>query len=147
MFILSTIIVSIPLLSSDILMIFDNIYIRISLLILLIICAYKMQNVSLLLLMAIGILYIERNRRKIRNINKTDISSKYMSVEEEKLPQKTVPVVPIDDSDDVESWFVPTDDQIDDFVPVAESINQKTIFDSVPNGEEAADFYSQKSQN
>lgn len=122
----------------------DNIYVRVILTALLVLCAYRMPLVSLLFLMAIGLVYIERNRRKVTNthIRLGSPSSQYMTVEEEGISQGTVPVLPFQEPESVESWFVPINDSTDDFVPVAPSINIKMDLGSVPNGEKAVGFFS-----
>lgn len=105
-------------------------------------------TVGIIGLMAISIIYLERNRRKVivaaKNIDLMDISYlKHATVEEESQPQKTVPVNEFDKSNNTESDFLPHNScKSGNFEPVAQTINEKavlsTIYPLTKNGPESA---------
>lgn len=123
-----------PFLPSYILLSFDLLVIRIAVVLLLLYLIRVGPTAGLFGLFAIGIIYLERNRRKALSakskLNMMDINMPpQMSVSEQSIPQKTVPVVPfnIPLAND-ELPFMPSDDTgTDMFEPVDESINMKDI--------------------
>jgi hypothetical protein len=134
-FILFAIIILItPFLPSAILLSLDLLIIRIAVVLLLLYLIRVGPTAGLFGLFAIGILYLERNRRKAllakSKLNMVDINTPpQMTVKEQSIPQKTVPVLPFSSplSDD-ELPFIPSDDTgSDNFEPVGESINMKDI--------------------
>lgn len=154
--ILSIIIVAIPLLHSKLLMWLDYLPIRIVIIGLLLISIQSGPVIGILSLLCIGVLFIERNRRKLIHIQQhanrplytyTSIS-RHATTKEESVPQKNVIVapadVPEDDDDDVCAWYVPADDNEGSFDPVenAVSLNEKHILDSIPGGEKAASVFN-----
>lgn len=123
-----------PFLPSSILLSFDLLIIRIAVVLLLLYLIRVGPTAGLFGLFAIGIIYLERNRRKALSakskLNMMDINTPpQMSVNEESIPQKTVPVVPFSTPlSDNELPFLPSDDTgSDNFEPVGESINMKDI--------------------
>lgn len=123
-----------PFLPSSILLAFDLLVIRIAVVLLLLYLIRVGPTAGLFGLFAIGIIYLERNRRKALSakskLNMMDINMPpQMSVYEQSIPQKTVPVLPFSNplSDD-EMPFVPSDDTgTDIFEAVEETINMKDI--------------------
>jgi hypothetical protein len=99
-------------------------------------------------LMAISLIYLERNRRKVaiavQKINKMDINRPpQATVAEEAIPQKTVPVNEFSAPNQEETSYLPQDDTCDitNFEPIAPTINQKavlsTIYPLTQNGPES----------
>lgn len=126
-----------PILPSSILLLADNLLVRILIVLLLLFLIGRGPTAGLFGLFAIGVLYLERNRRKVivaRNkFNAIDVNYKpQMTVEQESQPQQTVPVVsfnrpPRDD----EMPYIPTDDcGSDTWQPVAPTINMKNVLNT-----------------
>jgi hypothetical protein len=87
--------------------------------------------------MAVAVMYLERNKRKvIVAAKKLDLMDwqkpEYATVEEAAKPQTTVPVNEFDKKTDEESYYVPaTTCDITDFEPVAPTINEKTVLSTI----------------
>jgi len=87
--------------------------------------------------MAVAVLYLERNRRKVvvaaKKIDLMDWSRpEQATVEEASEPQKTVPVNEFDKPDEEEFDYMPHDTcDSDNFEPVASSINEKTVLSTI----------------
>jgi hypothetical protein len=86
---------------------------------------------------AIALLYIERNRRKVQQgIKRWDdldtTPRNYATIEEASQPQKTVPVLPFDEPREVMTEYAPEDDTMDIsvFEPVAPSLNERAVLSS-----------------
>ena len=101
-FIVGTIIiVGTPFVPTELLLLLDSIVARAAAVILLLYLITVGPTVSIIALMALCMLYVERNRRKVavaaRKIDKMDFSlPKHATVEEASRPQKTVPVSEFD---------------------------------------------------
>lgn len=134
-----------PLLSTSLLITLDMLVVRVSIIVLLMWLTSYGPLVSFLALMAVGLLYIERNRRKMIHVQEmgpiysTNQKSRPATIKEAPTSQKTVPVQPFqspdEEDDDVYSWYVPIEEDTSTtvFEPVAPSINQKQVLDSVPH--------------
>jgi hypothetical protein len=144
-------ILSTPFLPSWIFMMFDNILVRIAIVFVLLFLISKGPTAGIFGLMAIGIVYLERNRRKIivasKKLDMMDINiPNQMSVKEESKPQETVPVAdfslpPRDD----ELPYMPADEcGNDNFEPVAPSINMKNALHTIDPGSSSDRFYEQQ---
>ncbi len=121
-----------PFLPSSILLMFDLLLIRITVVLLLLYLIRIGPTAGLFGLFAVGVIYLERNRRKALSakskLDMMDINTPpQMSVSQESKPQQTVPVLPFNiPLRDDEMPFMPSDDTgTDMFEPVAESINMK----------------------
>lgn len=130
----SLIILLVPFLPSSILLLADNLLVRILLVLLLIFLISCGPTAGLFGLLAIGVIYLERNRRKVivarKKFDAIDANYKpQMTVEEASKPQQTVPVIPfnIPPRDD-EMPYIPTDEcGSDNWEPVAPSMNMKNV--------------------
>ncbi len=122
-----------PFLPSSILLMFDLLIIRVAIVLLLLYLIRLGPTAGLFGLFAIGVIYLERNRRKALSAkSKLDMMDTnpipQMSVSQQSKPQQTVPVLPFNiPLRDDEMPFMPSDDTgTDMFEPVAESINMKS---------------------
>lgn len=136
--VLSIIIILAPLLPTQLLLLLDSIIIRIGVVLLLLYLISMGPTAGIFGLMAICIIYLERNRRKVslakQKLDKMDFTkSRPATVEEASTPQKTVPVRSFDDPDENETEYMPTEEPCDItmFEPVAPSINEKTVLSTV----------------
>lgn len=136
--VLSIIILLSPLLPTPLLLLLDSIIIRVGVVILLLYLISIGPTAGIFGLMAICILYLERNRRKVsiakNKIDKMDFTkSRPATVEEASKPQTTVPVRSFDKPTHDETEFLPTEEPCDItmFEPVAPTINEKTVLSTV----------------
>jgi hypothetical protein len=87
--------------------------------------------------MAVAVMYLERNKRKvIVAAKKLDLMDwqkpEYATVEEAAKPQTTVPVNEFDKKTDEESYYIPDKTcDITDFKPVGPSINEKVVLSTI----------------
>ena len=138
-----------PMMPNSILLTFDNMIVRIASVLVLLYAISQGPAAGLLALIAIGVLYLERNRRKVAAaqelLNKMDIDAdQNATVQEESVSQKTVPVHAFDDAEDVSMHFLPGDHVgHNEFHPVAgsDSLNDKIALARVPNGTHAAEVF------
>ncbi len=126
-----------PFIPSNILLLTDNLLVRILIVFLLLFLISCGPTAGLFGLLTIGVLYLERNRRKVINARKRfdamDVNfSKQMTVKQASEPQKTVPVVPFDiPPRDDEMPYIPTEDCGSDmWEPVAPTINHKNVLET-----------------
>lgn len=136
--ILTVIILLAPVLPARLLLTFDHVIIRVGMVLLLLYLISVGPTAGIFGLIAIGVLYLERNRRKIENaVKKLDAMDIHLpnqaTVQQASEPQKTVPVREFDTPDEEEYNFLPKDDTCDitNFEPVAPSINQKAVLSSI----------------
>ena len=119
------------------LLLLDHSVVRVAIVLLLVYLMHIGPTAGIFGLMAIAILYLERNRRKVGTaLLKIDqMDSQYLpqaTVEEANEPQKTVPVPQFDRPDYSETDFLPT--EVADsasFEAVAPSINQKAVLSTI----------------
>jgi hypothetical protein len=138
--VLSILILATPFLPSGLLFMLDNMVVRLAMIALLLFFIHVGPTAGLFGLIAIAVLYLERNRRKVgaalEKLDAMDATKKLQAtVEEATTPQQTVPVLPFDTPSHEETDFLPGDDDYDmtHFEPVAPSINQKTVLASIYN--------------
>jgi len=135
--VLTVLILSAPFLPSGLLILLDNIVVRLAMVTFLLYCIQLGPTVGIFGLITIASLYLERNRRKVGlALEKLDAMevphSPQATVEEASTPQKTVPVREFDTPSPVESTYVPEDDGSDmNYEPVAPSINQKAVMSTI----------------
>jgi hypothetical protein len=136
--VLSIIILLAPILPTSLLLLLDSILIRIGVVILLLYLISIGPTAGIFGLVAVCILYLERNRRKVsmakKKLDKMDFTkSRPATVEEASAPQKTVPVRSFDRPDHDETDFLPDEEPCDItmFEPVAPSINEKKVLSTI----------------
>jgi hypothetical protein len=136
--ILAIVVITSEFLPSGLLMSLDHVIVRIGMVLLLLFLISMGPTAGIMGLMAIAILYLERNRRKVAvaaaKINRMDVFRKpQATVEQAAQPQRTVPVKPFDKPVEEESAYLPIEEPCDitNFEPVAPTINQKAVLASV----------------
>jgi hypothetical protein len=136
---------AIPYLPRKVLILTDNILVRLALLAILISAAYVGPIVAISTFIVIAFLFIERNKRKMHMLERKMAQSTPESpaIESIETPE-TAPAQPVFDTPVVESHaFMPQNDSGSDaFAPVAESMNQK-----IPLPTEGSNDGSQKAIN
>jgi hypothetical protein len=145
--VLTVIILFSQFLPTNVLLLLDNFILRIAIVLMLLYLISLGPTAGILGLMAISIMYLERNRRKVieaaKKIDEMDWTrSKQATVEEASQPQKTVPVNDFDTPQDEESDFFPHETcDSGNFEPVAPTINEKAVLSTIyplnKNGPEA----------
>jgi hypothetical protein len=122
---------------TDLLLLLDNFLIRIIIVLILLYLISLGPTAGILGLMAIAILYLERNKRKVivaaKKLNEMDWNlPKYATVKEASKPQTTVPVNEFDKPNEEETDFFP-DETCDsgNFEPVAPTINEKAVLSTI----------------
>ena len=134
--VLALIALSTPFLPSKLLFLLDTLLVKLGMVVLLLYLIRVGPTVGIFGLMAIALLFLERNRRKVGHaLEKLDAMDVHRppqaTVQEASLPQKTVPVRAFDQPSPVESTFVPDGDDDSNFEPVAPTINQKAVLSSI----------------
>jgi hypothetical protein len=137
--VLTILILLAPFLPSGLLILLDNLIVRLGMIAALLYCIHIGPTVAIFGLIAISALYLERNRRKVGlALEKLDAMevphAPQATVEQASTPQKTVPVREFDIPAPTESVYVPEDDgsnQDSNFEPVAPSINQKAVLSTI----------------
>jgi hypothetical protein len=135
--ILAVLTLSTPFLPSRLLYVLDNVLVRLLMIAALLYCIHIGPTVGIFGLIAISVLYLERNRRKVgQALEKLDAmevpKAPQATVEEASTPQKTVPVRQFDTAVPVESTYVPEEDMDDlNFEAVAPTINQKAVMSTI----------------
>jgi len=136
--VLSIIVIVTPLLPTNVLLLLDSIFVRAGVVLLLLYLISIGPTAGIFGLMAVCVIYLERNRRKVniakQKLDKMDfLKPNQATVEEASTPQKTVPVRSFDHPDQNETDFMPTEEPCDItmFEPVAPSINEKTVLSTV----------------
>lgn len=134
----SVIILLCPFFPTRLLLLLDNIVVRVIAILLLLYFTGIGPTVGVLALMAFSLLYLERNRRKVqiaaKKLDEMDFySSRPATVQEASEPQKTVPVNEFDTPVHTETPNIPQDDTCDitNFEPVAPTINEKDVLASI----------------
>lgn len=126
-----------PFLPTRPLLILDWLIVRILAVVLLLYAVSLGPIITVFGFMALAILYMERNRRKIQNgLQKWDAldvaAAKLATVEEAHQAQTTVRVAPFDVPDGAETEYAPQEEPMDIsvFEPVAPSQNEKVVLSS-----------------
>lgn len=126
-------------LPTGLLLLLDNVIVRLLVVLALLFLISVGPTAGIFGFVAIAILYLERNRRKVavalQKVDKMDNRPQQTTVEEASQPQKTVPVNAFDTPQDEESVYMPKDiDEcmdITNFEPVAPTINEKAVLATV----------------
>lgn len=137
--VLTALVLLAPFLPSGLLILLDNLIIRLGMIAALLYCIHIGPTVGIFGLIAIASLYLERNRRKVGlALEKLDAMevphAPQATVKEAGTPQKTVPVRQFDIPAPTESVYVPEDNgsyQDDNFEAIAPSINQKAVLSTI----------------
>lgn len=154
---LAFVVLGAPYLPTMPLMLLDHLVIRLAAVMVLLFLIRMGPTAGIFGLIAIAVLYMERNRRKVDHaLAKLDAmdpeTPQPAKLEEALAPQTTVPVKPFDTPDEEEFSFVPKDIHDDtcsdmNFEPVAPSINEKAVLSSAypsrGSASAAADFYEE----
>jgi hypothetical protein len=147
--VLTVIILFSQFLPTGLLLLLDNVIVRIGVVLALLYLITLGPTAGIFGLMAIAVIYLERNKRKVvvaaKKLDEMDWDRpKQATVEEASKPQTTVPVNEFDKPNEEESDFFP-DETCDsgNFEPVAPTINEKavlaTIYPLNKTGPEAGD--------
>jgi hypothetical protein len=147
--ILTVIILFSQFLPTGLLLLLDNFVVRVLIVMGLLYLITLGPTAGILGFMAVAIMYLERNRRKVKvaakKLDKMDWEQpKQATVEEASKPQTTVPVNEFDKPNEEESDFFP-DETCDsgNFEPVAPTINEKAVLSTIyplnETGPEAGD--------
>ena len=141
-----------PLSPWALLSLLDNLLVRVVLLVGLVAAVYHGYATGLLALMVIGLLYMERNRRKVDqarkrfdNLTAEDVKRTQATVEEEATPQDNVSVVEFDTPQDVEFGYLPPKKMGSDAferVPFSEDLDDKGPLPTVPIGAISAPLFN-----
>ncbi len=124
-------------LPTGVLMVLDNIVVRVAIVALLLYLISQGPTAGIFGLLAISIMFLERNRRKVvvaaKKIDLMDFDlPEQATVEEEGRSQTTVPVNEFDTPEDTETDFLPHETcDSGDFEPVAPTINQKAVLSTI----------------
>ena len=137
--VLTALVLLAPFLPSGLLILLDNLIVRLGMIAALLYCIHIGPTVGIFGLIAIASLYLERNRRKVGlALEKLDAMefphAPQAPVKEAGTPQKTVPVRDFDIPAPTESVYVPEDngsDQDSNFEAIAPSINQKAVLSTI----------------
>jgi len=137
--ILAILTLSTPFLPSGLLLLLDHLVVR---LLMIAVLLYSIQigpTVGIFAFIAIAVLYLERNRRKVgmalERLDAMEVpKAPQATVQEASMPQKTVPVRAFDVPSPETSMYVPEDNgcaRDDNFEPIASSINQKSAMSTI----------------
>jgi hypothetical protein len=147
--VLTVIILFSQFLPTDLLLLLDNIIIRIFIVLVLLYLISIGPTAGILALMTVAVMYLERNRRKVvvaaKKIDLMDFNRpEQATVEEASKPQTTVPVNEFDKPDENEFDYMPHEIcKSDTFEPVAPTINEKAVLSTIyplnKRGPEAGD--------
>lgn len=136
--IFAVIILLCPFFPTSILLLLDNIVVRIAAILALLYLINIGPTVGIMGLMAFSLLYLERNRRKVKlaakKLDEMDFyQSRPATVQEASRPQQTVPVNEFDKPIPIETPNIPEDNTCDitNFEPVAPTINEKEVLASI----------------
>lgn len=135
--VLTVIILFSQFLPTDLLLLLDNFVVRIGVVLALLYLITLGPTAGIFGLMAIAIMYLERNKRKVvvaaNKLDKMDWERpQQATVEEASKPQTTVPVNEFDKPNDEETDFFPTETcDSGNFEPVAPTINEKAVLSTI----------------
>ena len=135
--VLTVIILFSQFLPTSLLLLLDNVLVRILVVLTLLYLISLGPTAGILGLMAIAVMYLERNKRKVVvAAKKLDLMDwrrpEQATVEEAAKPQTTVPVNEFDKKTDEESYYIPDKTcDITDFEPVGPSINEKAVLSTI----------------
>lgn len=135
--ILMAVVLSAPYLPTPLLLWLDNLAIRITVIGLLLYTMNMGYSIGLFVFLAVAVLFLERNRRKVeialKALDAMEVPVKpQATVEESQQEQTTVPVRPFDAPDTEEIPYLPQGDHASsEFEPVAPSLNQKSVLSTI----------------
>lgn len=148
--ILTVIVLFSQFLPTWILLLLDNFLVRIIVVLTLLYLTSLGPTAGILGLMAISIMYLERNKRKVETAaKKLDLMDwsrqENATVDEASAAQTTVPVTDFDRKTEEESYFIPENKTCDitDFEPVGPSINEKAVLSSIPTASSSNKLYEE----
>lgn len=124
-------------LPTGLLLLLDNIVIRVAIVLGLLYLITIGPTAGIFGLMAVAIMYLERNKRKVsiaaKKLDAMDWERPTQAtVEEASKPQTTVPVNEFDKPQEEESYYIPSDScDTDNFEPVAPTINEKAVLATI----------------
>lgn len=137
-----------PIAPTALLLALDNLFVKIALVGGVLWATTQSPLSALLTLLAIGSLYMERNRRKVNLARKVFAELPQASdppqatVEEEAQPQQTVPVVAFEEpSGDITTYLPKQGMGSNSFAPVAPTLNEKDPLPTVPLGAKSATLF------
>ena len=142
---------SAPVIPQMILQLLDNILIRILVVAALLFSITQGSMVGIATLITIGLLYMERNRQKVNGARvkferiQEASDPAQMTVEEEGVPQNTVPVQEFEEADGRNTTYLPGPRTgSDEFhrVFLSEDLDDKRILPTVPIGNKSAPLFS-----
>lgn len=132
------------------LLLLDNFLVRIVLVLTLLYLISLGPTAGIIGLMAIAIIYLERNKRKVEvAAKKLDLMDwrrdDHATVQEASTAQSTVPVNEFDRKNGEESYFIPENKTCDitDFEPVGPSINEKAVLSTIPPSSSSNKLYEE----
>ena len=135
--VLTVIILFSQFLPTGLLLLLDIVVVRILLVLALLYLIGLGPTAGILGFIAVAVIYLERNRRKVsvavNKLNKMDWGkSEQATVEEASEPQKTVPVNEFDKPQEEEFDYMPHETcKSGNFEPVAPTINEKAVMSSI----------------
>lgn len=135
--VLTVVILFTPFLPTGLLLLLDNFIVRILIVLALLYLISLGPTAGILGLIAVAVIYLERNRRKVsviaKKIDEMDWSMpEQATVEEASQPQTTVPVNEFDTPQDEETdYFSKETCDSGDFEPVAPTINEKAVLSTI----------------
>jgi hypothetical protein len=124
-------------LPTSLLMLLDNFLVRIGIVLGVLYLTSLGPTAGIFGLMAVAIMYLERNKRKVniaaKKLDKMDWSRpEQATVEEAAKPQTTVPVPEFNKPDEEEFDYMPHDTcDTDNFEPIAPTINEKAVLSTI----------------
>jgi hypothetical protein len=137
-----------PIAPTALLLALDSLFVKIALVAAFLWATTQGPLIGVLALLAIGSLYLERNRRKVNLARKVFAEIPQASdppqatVEEEAEPQDTVPVVAFDEpSGDIATYLPKGSMGSNEFAPVAPTLNEKDPLPTVPLGTKGATLF------
>ena len=147
--VLALVILLTPILPTAGLQLLDNLVVRIALVFGLLYAITQGALLGLLALLAVGSLYLERNRRKVHQARQKfaelpdpEAAERPATVEEESEPQDTVPVIAFEEpSGDVTTYLPKSGMGSNDFASVAPTLNEKDPLPTVPLGAKSASLF------
>jgi hypothetical protein len=120
----------IPHLPAEILLLTDNILVRIALVVAVIASAYTNAVLAIATFIVVALLFVERNKVKMRylqNVMSSQVTETSPAIESIQTPDTAPPQPPFETPVERSVPFMPQADSGDDsFAPVAQSLNEKT---------------------
>ena len=148
--VLTVIILFSQFLPTGILLYLDNFLVRIVVVFSLLYLISKGPTAGILGLMAISIIYLERNKRKVeiaaKKLDLMDWSREnHATIEEAATAQLTIPVNDFDKKTEENTYYIPENKTCDisDFEPVGPSINEKAVLSTIPPASSSNRLYEE----